>query len=390
VRRFSLPTAACAAALTALLSAVAPAFAGPRLVAYYPWYAKWQTPSYTAAQIPYGELTHIMHAFAEPSPTGKLTLPKGLVEKALISDAHAAGVKVSISIGGAGANHAKAFSKLAASAKTRAAFVANVAAFVSKYGYDGIDIDWEVPNAPKDTQNCLALMAALRAQFPAPQYTISMATPADPQISGTGLDIPHLAQYLDFFNVMTYDFTGPWEPFAGENSPLYQSPNDPWQTGSLQTSMILYTGTYGISPAQLNIGTAFYGYQFDTVDTLWGKCSTNPCGNNVTTPDYGNYIKQLVGAKGWKAFVDQTSDARYLVNTTTNQYISYDDPQSTTDKVAYVIGQSGFGGMFMWDLSGDYDGQGQDLLTAMYNEYQALGFTKRQPGYGSPFLRFAP
>ena len=29
--------------------------------------------------------------------------------------------------------------------------------------------------------------------------------------------------------------------------------------------------------------------------------------------------------------------------------------------------------MFMWDLSGDYDGHGQDLLTAMWSEYQVLG-----------------
>ena len=55
-------------------------------------------------------------------------------------------------------------------------------------------------------------------------------------------------------------------------------------------------------------------------------------------------------------------------------FITYDDPTSTSNKVAYVIGSRGFGGMFMWDLSGDYDGQSQDLLTAMWSEYQVLNF----------------
>jgi GH18 family chitinase len=31
----------------------------------------------------------------------------------------------------------------------------------------------------------------------------------------------------------------------------------------------------------------------------------------------------------------------------------------------------GFGGMFMWDLSGDYDGNSQSLLDAMLNAWKA-------------------
>jgi chitinase len=374
--RWSPRRVRAAVALGAIVSFVVPpttapaAGAAPRLVAYYPWYAKWQTPSYTAAQIPYNELTHIMHAFIEPTAAGKLDIPKGLVEPQLISGAHAAGVKVSISIGGVGAAHAAAFAKISASAMLRAEFVSNVAAFVKKYGYDGVDIDWETPTK-KQAADCTALMAALRKQFPAPKYALSMATSPNPQ--NTGFDLPHLAAQLDFFNLMSYDFTGPWEPFAGENSPLYQSPNDPWQTGSLKTAMDAYTKTYGVSPAQINVGTAFYGYQFDSVDTLWGNCNSNPCGNNVTTPDYGNYIKQLINKDGWTSHLDKTSGVPYMTNARANQFITYDDPTSTSNKVAYAIGQRAFGGMFMWDLSGDYDGRSQDLLTAMWSEYQVVG-----------------
>jgi len=33
-------------------------------------------------------------------------------------------------------------------------------------------------------------------------------------------------RYLDFINVMTYDFHGTWERFTGHNSPLYQGSKD--------------------------------------------------------------------------------------------------------------------------------------------------------------------
>ncbi len=47
-------------------------------------------------------------------------------------------------------------------------------------------------------------------------------------------------------------------------------------------------------------------------------------------------------------------------------FITYDDPASTSRKVEYAFGTMGVGGVFMWELSQDYDGQSQDLLDAMY------------------------
>jgi len=34
-------------------------------------------------------------------------------------------------------------------------------------------------------------------------------------------DVPEISKYLDFINVMTYDFHGQWERQVGHNSPLY-------------------------------------------------------------------------------------------------------------------------------------------------------------------------
>jgi len=34
-------------------------------------------------------------------------------------------------------------------------------------------------------------------------------------------DVPEISKYLDFINVMAYDFHGQWERQVGHNSPLY-------------------------------------------------------------------------------------------------------------------------------------------------------------------------
>jgi chitinase len=349
-----------------------PASAQPRLLAYYGYWDQWNTPSYTSAQIPFNELTHIIHdgLVVESKGTGALKVPKGFLEPALLTNAHAAGDKVILNISGG----ASAFAKVAANANARTLFAQNAANFVQTYGYDGVDIDWEVPSL-KGKANCTALFQALRAALPSGKYLLSLAIPADPYSYARGFDVPSLAKIVDFFNVMTYDFTGPWGSYTGHNSPLYQSPNDPGQEGSLATTMTLFTSTYGVAPAQLNIGTAFYGYAFKGYDALWERCH-GTCGNkNVSYINY-NQVKPLIGASAWTAYVDQTADAPYLLSASPKGFITYDDVTSTTDKVAYVIGQQGFGGMFMWELSLDYDGTSQDLLTAMFDEYQALGYAR--------------
>jgi len=50
-------------------------------------------------------------------------------------------------------------------------------------------------------------------------------------------------------------------------------------------------------------------------------------------------------------------------------FITYDDPESTARKVTYALDIRGLGGVFMWELSADYDGKKQDLLDAMYQAY---------------------
>jgi chitinase len=306
-----------------------------RLLGYYPEWSKYNTPPYSAAEIPYAKLTRIAHAFVlvAAKANGTLEIPSGFIEPALIAKAHAARVKVLVSIGGGDGIQGPRFNKMAASESTRRAFVKNVHRFLIKYGYDGVDIDWEVPNAG-DRANCNTLMQELRDGLPSP-WLISMAVTADPRNYGQGLDIPALTPLLDFMNVMTYDFYGTWSGATGMVSPLLQDPADPSQAGSVKTSMDLYANQYGVPVAKLNIGTPFYGYEWDGTDILWAQCIT--CASS--SQNYAPYIKNLVNRQGWTRNFDNAAVAPYLINPDIQSlkmpgFITYDDEATTARKIA--------------------------------------------------------
>ena len=367
LRRLALLSLALALLGSALLAAQDSTTSPRRLLGYYTYWSKYQTPEFSAYEIPYAKLTHINHAFVLLSRKldGSLLVPIGLIEPELITRAHAAGVKVLVSIGGGDGVQGPRFNKIARSEVTRQAFAANVKTFLQQNNYDGVDIDWEVPFAA-DSANCTTLMQELRNALPSP-WLITMAVTADPRGYGQGLDIPALAPILDFLNVMTYDFYGTWSGATGHNSPLLLSPSDPSQAGSVKTSMDLYTNQYGIPPAKINIGMPFYGYQFDGANMLWESCPA--CIS--TSQNYAPSIKGLIGQPGWVKRFDPVAQAPYLLNLTTPSFLTYDNPASIHRKSKYAMKTRGFGGVFMWELSADYDGKSQDLLDAMYEAWKS-------------------
>jgi len=358
-------------AVLALLLAFTPALqaASHRVLAYYYYGDKTNTIPYNASTIPYHQLTHIVHANISPAPQGDGTLgvPTTFLEPELIRRAHTAGVKVLVSVGGP----PYLFADINADDTLRATFAQNLANFVKTNHYDGLDFDYEVPFDQTEADNFTLLVQDLRDDLPAGEYLISAAVTSNPGSWGV-YDFPGLIPLLDFFNVMTYDFHGPWTNHSGHNSPLYMSPLDPGQEGSLKDSVDLYVFQFKVPPANINLGTAFYGYGFD-VNGLWYSC-----GCPLTQSFTYTQIQQLFAAGGWMQQVDELASAPYATNPSTNHigFLTYDTPQSTQLKVDYALQGRGLGGVFMWELSQDYDGKSQPLMTAMYKAARKAAASK--------------
>jgi chitinase len=80
-------------------------------------------------------------------------------------------------------NTQKAFSDMASSVANRVALITSLTQFMTTYGFDGVDIDWEYPGASDrggvkaDTANFVTLLQELRASF-GTKYGISATLPS--------------------------------------------------------------------------------------------------------------------------------------------------------------------------------------------------------------------
>jgi chitinase len=231
--------------------------------------------------------------------------------------------------------------------------------------FDGIDLDWEYPNAcglacgqPEDRANFTALLAEFRKQLDAvrPGLLLSIA-------SGAGVDKirqydpDQVHPYLDFINVMTYDFHGGWDTITGFHSALYPPANDP-STGDVKKyntndAMQAFLDK-GVPAKKLNVGIGFYGRGWTNVPNvnngLYQSGTPAPGTYEAGNEDY----KVLKNLQGYTSRVDDVSKAQWIFNGST--FWSFDTPATIAIKMAYVKSK-GFGGAFFWEFSGD-DPQG--------------------------------
>jgi len=342
-----------------------------RLVADYGYWSRYQKPVYSAAQIPFSKITTVNHAGVSVNADGTLTVPTGpgnrFLEPELLTRAHAAGVKVLVLLGGD-------FSDAAADPGTRATLVSNLSNFITKYNYDGVDIDWEYPTDSTDRNNFAELGLELRQALPSPTFLISVDVPP----WGGLYPFKRLAPQIDYFNIMMYDCAGPWDADAQLNSPIFWDHRDPdpyecQPGGSADGAMNIYLNKLHLPASQLNMGTPFYGYYYTTVAGLWATCpnldpTTGDCPNDtVLSENYGTFIKQRVNQQGWVRQYDLIALVPYLLRADGGPgFITYDDPLSTYLRVWYSDWDRGLGGTFMWSVDADYDGHSQDLLDAMH------------------------
>ncbi|MBX0288926.1 carbohydrate-binding protein [Hymenobacter sp. HSC-4F20] len=179
-----------------LLLASAPVFAQFRVIGYVPSWAG------DVNAVQYSKLTHINYAFLLPTATGGLQPIENPAKlQSLVSAAHANGVKVLISVGGWNNGDDSAFETIGGNATYRNTFVANLVSFANQYNLDGVDIDWEYPDAGASATNYAALMQQLSTEM---HNRGKLLTAAVVATGGAGV-LNSVFGYVDFLNLMAYD-----------------------------------------------------------------------------------------------------------------------------------------------------------------------------------------
>jgi hypothetical protein len=142
------------------------------------YYAGWAQGSYPPSKIYWKAYTHMCHFSITPDGNGGVKMDMGLSDasvKAFVAEAHKNNVKAIICVGGAGTG--SRFISSSTNATIRATFIKSMIDFMQKYGYDGIDMDWEEINGKESQYQALhtELRAALEKISPRPLLTVAMA-----------------------------------------------------------------------------------------------------------------------------------------------------------------------------------------------------------------------
>lgn len=245
--------------------------------------------------------------------------------------------------------------------------------------FDGIDIDWEYPGfctltcgSPADRANYTALLKEFRQQLDAIRPGLLLTTAVGAGIDKIERTDPdQYARYVDFINVMTYDFHGSRDKRTNHHSPLFASPDDP-STGVEQFynshDAILAFLRQAVPPHKLNLGIGFYGHGWTHVADM--NHGLYQPGTGIKTASYKD-LKQ----KTAPLFFDPQTGGLWSYDG--NDFWSYDNPLSIRAKMDYVRA-FGLGGAFFWEMSQDNQGE---LLHAIKT---GLDRSNRYEGAPSP------
>ncbi|GGV67020.1 glycoside hydrolase family 18 protein [Streptomyces massasporeus] len=220
--------------------------------------------------------------------------------------------------------------------------------------FDGIDIDWEYPNtcgATCDTSGKAAfrnLMQALRAKFGSKNLvTAAITADATPGGKIDAADYAGAAQYVDWYNPMTYDFFGAWDAAGptAPHSPLTSYAGIPKADNHSSATIAKLKGL-GIPASKLLLGIGFYGRG-------WTGVTQAAPGGTATGPAAGTYEQGIDDYKVLKTKCPATGTvAGTAYAKCGGNWWSYDTPATIGTKMNYK-NQQGLGGTFFWELSGD-------------------------------------
>ncbi|XP_073812760.1 acidic mammalian chitinase-like [Musca autumnalis] len=261
-------------------------------------------------------------------------------------------LKVMAAVGGWNEGSIK-YSQMAADPLKRKTFIQTSLDFISQHGFDGLDLDWEYPGqrggSADDKQNFVLLLKELKESLGPLDLELSIAVGASAYTASLSYDIPNIAKYVDFINVMTYDLGMASDGVLGFNAPLRgQGENN-------VENCISYWLENGAPTSKLILGLAFYGRTFQlsnaALTTPGSRCSgAGAAGPYTQESGFMGYNEICTLQPSWSTVYDVAHGAPYMYKD--NQWISYDNVQSLDEKMEFMNSLD-LGGVMLWSIETD-------------------------------------
>ncbi|KAF8033792.1 hypothetical protein BT93_C0145 [Corymbia citriodora subsp. variegata] len=295
-----------------------------------------------------------------------------------------------LSIGG-GSSNATDFATMASQSSSRKTFIDSSIALARSSGFHGLDLDWGSPDTEDKMANLGLLLREWRAAVSAEAANsgedallLSAAVQYSPHYwSPTDYPVAAMAASLDWINVMAYDFFAPnWSSTTGPLAALYNPASRelqhhfPFKAYSVKVVIFLIyaafeivapfnlgnglSGDDGVSawiqagmPAkQIGLGIPFYGSAFTLADANNHGYFAPINGSAISSEGMIQYNQITKYISLNNATTVYNSMVVYAYCYSGRTWISYDDKQTISTKVAYAKGR-GLRGYFAWHVAGD-------------------------------------
>lgn len=276
-------------------------------------------------------------------------------------------LKILISVGGW--TWSKNFSDAALTNESREKFAQSAVEFLTRYNLDGVDLDWEYPGQigdgnifrPEDKGNFTLLLKRMRELLDAQseidgktgsnKYLLTIATGAN-QAYIDNTDLREAQKYLDFINIMTYDFHSGLDTITGHHANLYLSDTPGTTNMSVVNSVKIHIEA-GVPPEKLVLGVPFYGRKWSGVIPE-NNGLYQPAKTVGSTVSYRKIMTEYTEENGFQRYWDETAQSPILFNSNSQVFVSYEDTASLKLKLNWLKSNN-LGGVMFWEYALDYN-----------------------------------
>ena len=222
-----------------------------------------------------------------------------------------------------------------------------------------VTVDWEHPSDPLQGQHYTFLLSSIRQYLPAPLFTLTTALPGG-EWALRNILLSLAARYLDYINLMCYDYSGPWTARSGHHAALFSSERGP-ATAPNGRAAVSYCLAQQVPAAKIMLGVPCYGRSF-----LGATGPGQPFDGHGG--DDGVFEYRDLPRPGAQAFLDEKAVAAYCVGAD-GGFVSYDMPSTVRMKARFAR-ETRLAGLFYWTGTGDRvdGGEEESLVVAGYCE----------------------